>query len=343
MRQLDGLRGLAVLCIMWHHWAPESLRFGLPWGSAVQCFFVLSGFLITGILLKAKQDEILTMRSRKTVVVHFYCRRMLRLLPLYYIVLTLAVNLGINDLPKHVGWHVFYASNLCYLLTPGWGTPIGHFWTLAVEEQFYVLWPFFVLYLSDKAFIRSLFAIILAAVVWRFVGKMVFPVEHYFIFTLGSFDSLAIGGFLAFAIQRPTFGAIVARWRSFALTVSGAFFTADLLGLTPDGIWPLVFLFQSVIFAGLIELAAGPGFRGIPGAVLSSDGLCYIGKISYGLYLFHNFASIPTKLLLGWFPFLKLIPANILVLNFVLTMVAASVSWFCFERPILRLKRFVPM
>jgi len=268
---------------------------------------------------------------------------MLRLLPLYYAVLSAATLLKINNWPLHIGWHVFYASNVCYLLAPRWATPIGHFWTLAVEEQFYLLWPFVVLYSSEKTFIRFLFAIIISAVAWRFIGKMVFPVEHYYIFTLGSFDSLAIGGLLAFAAHQSKFAAVVARWSSVATRVSGAFVAVDLLGLMPHSLWPLAYLFQSIVFARVVELAAERGFHGLPGAVLSSNALCYIGKISYGLYLFHNFASIPTKIFLGCFPFLKLIPANILVLNFAITMVAASCSWYCFERPILKLKRFVPM
>ena len=121
----------------------------LPWGEwGVQLFFVLSGFLITGILLRCRGDE--DAGGKISRMRQFYVRRFLRIFPLFYAVLFAAALLNIRPVRETLLWHVSYLSNLQMALAGGWSGPVSHFWSLAVEEQFYLLWPCLILFLPRK-------------------------------------------------------------------------------------------------------------------------------------------------------------------------------------------------
>jgi peptidoglycan/LPS O-acetylase OafA/YrhL len=124
---------------MVHHFLPvdhyiptDYLTLGLL---AVRLFFVLSGFLITGILLGYRRDE------PKTALKRFYSRRILRIFPIYYLTLFVALALQVRPIQQGAIWHLTYTSNFIAPFHPEWMGPASHFWTLAVEEQFYLVWP----------------------------------------------------------------------------------------------------------------------------------------------------------------------------------------------------------
>src|SRR5689334_6993090 len=165
MPQLDALRALAVLAVMVHHFLPVD-RFIPPdyitlGFLAVRLFFVLSGFLITGILLSYRSD------TRDNALRRFYLRRVLRIFPIYYLTLFIALALQVRAIQLGAFWHLTYLSNYVAPFHPEWMGPASHFWTLAVEEQFYFVWPFIVLFVPRKYLAGTIIGTIALALLFR--------------------------------------------------------------------------------------------------------------------------------------------------------------------------------
>src|SRR5947208_4381885 len=139
MKQLDGLRAMAVLAVLWTHYLPEEYwLFGIYWGGfGVRLFFVLSGFLITGILLKSQQYVIQGKQCSLFAIRQFYIRRFLRIFPLYYVILALTVLMAIPQVKEAIVWHVSSLSDVYFALQGRYYGSVVHLWSLAVEEQFY--------------------------------------------------------------------------------------------------------------------------------------------------------------------------------------------------------------
>jgi peptidoglycan/LPS O-acetylase OafA/YrhL len=147
MRQLDGLRALAVLAVLIEHYVPKTYGIArvIPWGTlGVQLFFVLSGFLITGILLKCREISG-TFQHPFFSLRQFYIRRFLRIFPLYYFVLCMVFLLNVANIRETIFWYMFYLCNIKFAIDGNWAGTLSHFWSLAVEEQFYLFWPFVIL------------------------------------------------------------------------------------------------------------------------------------------------------------------------------------------------------
>jgi peptidoglycan/LPS O-acetylase OafA/YrhL len=147
MPQLDSLRAFAVLAVFYQHcFSHEYWLFHVPWGGVgVLCFFVISGFLITSILLKEFDGS----ASLRSVIVPFLIRRAARLMPLLAAVLAIAFVLDFPSMRATFWWHITYLSNI-YFSFHGFHSGANHFWTLAAEEQFYIFWPLVLfLYLGD--------------------------------------------------------------------------------------------------------------------------------------------------------------------------------------------------
>jgi peptidoglycan/LPS O-acetylase OafA/YrhL len=185
MPQLDGLRCLAVLIVIWSHWSPKyTSLFGIHLGFyGVQMFFVLSGFLITGILFDAAGDD----PSRNIggfVLRQFYIRRFLRIFPLYYAVLVMVVLINVDTFRTTWPWHAAYLSNVHFWMVGSRGDFGGHLWSLSVEEQFYLFWPILMVFSSNKTRLAIICSAIVAAPIYR---------EIFQITPLGKDPSLADG------------------------------------------------------------------------------------------------------------------------------------------------------
>jgi peptidoglycan/LPS O-acetylase OafA/YrhL len=198
--QLDALRGIAVAAVAYSHWVAPRYQFGVRWGTVgVTLFFVLSGYLISGILFdcRAQSDRPFALRS-------FYARRFLRIFPLYYLVLLILVAVNLPPVRQTIFWHPAYLSNFYFLYHGGWHGPISIFWTLAVEEQFYLFWPAVLLFVPKRAVpwaIAGLFAVGLAS---RLLLPVFIPEKPLLIVLPNmSFAAFGIGAFLAYAKQRP--------------------------------------------------------------------------------------------------------------------------------------------
>src|ERR1041385_4159129 len=189
MPQLDALRALAVLAVMVHHFLPVDRYIPTDYITlgflAVRLFFVLSGFLITGILLNYRRLE------RCTALRRFYLRRVLRIFPIYYLTLFIALALQVRSIQQGAFWHLTYLSNYIAGFHPEWMGPASHFWTLAVEEQFYFVWPFIMLFTPRQHLAKVIIGTIALAVIFRAVvlWTLVVPVEAAGVFTFAALHS----------------------------------------------------------------------------------------------------------------------------------------------------------
>jgi peptidoglycan/LPS O-acetylase OafA/YrhL len=342
MPELDGLRAIAILIVIAFH---LKLPFcSLGW-SGVFLFFVLSGFLITGILLDSK--------SKPHYFKNFYARRALRIFPIYYLTLFALTALA---LIKHwtihdVGWYLLYFQN--YLLgvdsfQPAFPDAFDHSWSLAVEEQFYFLWPLAVLLLSWRTLLGLCLILIAGAAFTRFViADMTQSFSLAFTPLACVVDSLAAGAMLAI-LRRSPFADKCGKAAGYAAVAVGG--GVALLIICHNGLerfWTgwmtlpsinhLLLSAMAVLFAGLILVALDQ--KTYLAGLLRVGVLRHIGKISYGLYMYHWPLLLLLPLLLKKFgletlPFRYWLPLYLAVTYFV-----ALASWHLLEKRINAMKR----
>ncbi len=346
MTQLDSLRTLAFCSVAYSHWMPREYQFGLPFGMGVQLFFVLSGFLITGILLDyqrtVESSEHLTKADAFRV---FYVRRCLRIWPLFYVTIGVSALLGIEPIRRSWPWHVGYFSNFYYYLS-GSIDPFRHFWSLAVEEQFYLFWPAVLFLLPRTAVLRLAFALIILAPLFRMIAAASGQRANYL--PLACFDSLGSGAFLAYWFRHPSELAWWNKYPRWPWALAWVCSVVLLFVLRSQGwrnAWVISLGHTLVVFffAWLVYRCAA-GSTGIFRWLLNHPLLIFLGQISYGLYVFHN---LLTELELGpLFRYLSLPEtwADLLVVRLFFqggfTLLLALASWYCMERPINQMKRY---
>lgn len=362
---LDALRGIAVLAVLLYHFgshtAPEGnigrltstlIRLG---GSGVDLFFVLSGFLITGILYDSK--------GRGRYFRDFYVRRSLRIFPLYYLVLIggllvlPAVGVKLDAGPGiDRPWLWVYGTNAvqatrgAYVF--GW---FDHFWSLAVEEHFYLVWPLVIATLGRRAAMGVSVGCVATALVsrWTLVASGDHAIAAY-VATPCRLDALAVGAFLALAARGPGGISLLWRWATPNLLASGALLawlvTAKSdLGAMDRASLVLRFTLTSWFFGALLILAVvTPTGSGI-GRCLNSRWLRFFGTYSYGLYIFHYpliplfLRSFPVESLQAQFGSSLVGTVAFLALCIGSTLAVALMSWHLWEKHFLKLKdRFAP-
>jgi len=338
-KHLDGVRTIAVLMVLVHHWYRGSLHH-LHYGGAmgVGLFFVLSGFLITNILHRQQTDFQVGSRSDKVKILKtFYIRRTLRIFPIYYLYVTVLVIFGIGQAREIWPWLYGYAYNILLFLTNNWHSGyVEHLWSLAIEEQYYIIWPALFLFCPPRWNYWLVLIFIAVAIGTRAFLYLREPASQYSKFPVCQFDGFGLGSLLALLWQRNIRIPFPAFWLCLFWTIS--FF------LKWDGFYfyGISFLSQVIPFyfmgcAMLVYMAA----RGIEGPFSFFFDLPivnFIGKISYGLYLYHLF--IPD--LVSHFSYQWSIPrfpehVNWLI-YIILTTIVCLISWYGIEKPINRLK-----
>jgi peptidoglycan/LPS O-acetylase OafA/YrhL len=348
MKQLDGLRALAVLAVLWTHYLPEEYwLFGIYWGAlGVRLFFVLSGFLITGILLKSRQYVSQGKQRSSFALRQFYIRRFLRIFPLYYTTLALAAFMDISPVKETIAWHIPYLSNIYFSIQGKFHGSVGHFWSLSVEEQFYLLWPWLILFLSQRLLLTTIIMLIGIAPLFRLVSTISgVNLVAIWVLTPGSLDTLCLGALLAYLKYHENELRISKKHLLFFFLLTGILMTVVL---------PILFhvnansLFVStlgdtgrgLIFTCLVAAAAN-GFKGLVGKALESGPIVYLGKISYGIYLIHAFMPEIAHRMVDRFGLSDYgSPLAIAVFSTVATIVVATISWQVLEQPMNDLKRF---
>jgi len=332
--QLDGLRALAVLSVAWSHWAPNH-QFGIPFGFGVHLFFVLSGYLITGILLEIRHAP-----DRARGIRMFYARRALRIFPAYYATVAVAALVAVPLVRETWPWHVAYLSNLFMFLRSEWPGAISHWWSLGVEEQFYLAWPCLIVFAARRALRPTIVSAIVIAPVFRaWLAASGHPLEFAAVLTPGVLDCLGVGALLALA-KNPsgTPGESGHRLDVAAAAAIGIVLTVAL-GRTWITWAATLQTFAAAMFGWLVWKASSD-IGGPFGAILTFAPVRYLGRISYGFYLVHNFAwGIVAA---SGIDMLALPGAVRLCALFVTTLAIAAASWHAMEKPLNDLKRRLP-
>lgn len=342
MPQLDALRALAALGVFVQHFLPDTL-FGstIPLGDlGVRLFFVLSGYLITGILLKSRETQLSTNISTTVLLGHFYGRRFLRLFPIYYLVLLIAL-VSLPGFTENAAWFFLYAQNLQASLLDGF-VFADHFWTLAVEEQFYLLWPLLILLAPRQYLLAILIALVAMGPLSRLV-LIYFGHSHFQISMLPTshLDTLGLGGLLAVVTKSSTLRAQSTMLISCFVTGSlllATVLVSKLLGMSSYIELMLGELGAGLLFTALIARAAA-GFRGPIGWFLEQPWLVYLGKISYGMYVYHWFVP---RVIEHFSVTRSIVPDNEYLQFLIYTLLAigiSALSWRFIERPANTAKR----
>jgi peptidoglycan/LPS O-acetylase OafA/YrhL len=343
--QLDSLRAAAVLAVMVAHFAPRATA-RWPLGEVgVRLFFVLSGFLITRILLKCRR-LIEAGAGAGGVTGRFYARRLLRLVPALYAFLLVTWLAGVPEVRDSLPWHATYLSNVYFARLGDWHGATSHLWSLAVEEQFYLFWPLLVFSQPVRRLNAALMAIVAVGPLFRLYGlwSHLSPVT-VLVLPFGAADSLALGGLLASVAPDRTRSRLVAAGVLAGPLAVTATVVSPLLGGSAAGLitGALLATLWSLWFVWVIDRAVA-GIGGPLGTLIASPVLRYLGRISYGLYLFHAVAPLAAGWI--WRAFSPVVyPPNALVgvgLPVAITVLMASASWQLLESPLNRLKRRVP-
>ncbi len=294
VKGFDTLRALAVFSVIICHWgtflkpgstADTFIINTMPGPFGLIVFFVLSGYLITSILLKERYKHFNEGASRSTIIKSFFVRRTLRIFPIYYI--TLAVLYAINHpyVRDHIWWYVTYLGNLRPFIENG-PNPIIHMWSLAVEEQFYLLWPWLILFMPEKwmkhMFVAALTIGIVSKYIVLFVMHNDFPT-----LVINCFDGFGIGGLYAYVRMDPK------RKENF----EGKFRHIIVLMLfvwwllTPYKGIPQVQMYSRVLelvmALSIIMFTLNNKYEFVRKYMLETKVLTYLGKVSYGIYIFH--------------------------------------------------------
>ena len=330
--QLDGLRAVAVASVMVFHFIPWVDRYAPLGAMGVRLFFVISGFLITGILLSWRG------RSLDVGLKTFYVRRALRIFPLFYFVLAAAAALSIGPVRDTWAWHATYLSNLYFYLRGDWHGSVSHLWSLAVEEQFYLVWPWLILCASE----RWLRPVIVTMIALAPISRLLFPNPMDSVLPTSCLDSLGLGALLALRSGSPsTFAKASAdRKNGLPLPWLGTLLVVVALSLRYAGIggqYQIVGLdFGVSLLSMWLVAGAARGFTGTTGAVLSWSPVTSVGRISYGLYVYHGF----TPYLLGRYVpgFMTMAEPIRVAMLFAATALIALASWHWLEQPFLCLK-----
>ena len=375
---LDGLRGLAVVLVLLFHlsrlsgatWADRALArvFGAGW-AGVDLFFVLSGFLITGILADTA--------GKRHYFRNFYARRALRIFPLYYVLLAAAFLVYPALAPAiraDHDWRLFldgqrwfwaYLGNVRLAAVGGAQMNFGHLWSVAIEEQFYLVWPLLVWFVPRRSMLIASVALAGATAIFRawllahggaavVIGGVHVPTSSYAVYLLTAtrLDGLALGSAVALWARGPRGWAPLARWARPVAVVAALAVAA--VAWADHGLGPQAHWTQRVGFTAIALLAAAVLVRAVTAPtssrtvrVLGHAALRHIGRYSYALYLLHyptvwwlekfglrigRVATVAGSQLPGQIVFFAVAGGA--------SYAAARVTWVVIERPFLGMKRW---
>ncbi len=367
VKELDGLRGIAVVLVMALHLFKRAGYFtehpvleGIITVSTVgwvgvDIFFTLSGFLITSILLKSKTDE--------HYFKNFYVRRALRIFPLYYAAILFVLFLApkveeefTNQLSTALPIMLLYQQNWALLFKGFYITQyLGITWSLAIEEQFYLIWPFIVYKLDREKLVKFSIGYIAVSIIGRTLGTLLWPdlgqSSTFFYYTsFARFEEMLFGGLLAAFL---TYDGALEKVKRYALPLFLASFTVfvalHLLSLPgsphPEhASLPLTlggYTTAALFTLGLIGIFITHPPENLFRRFFSNPVLTFLGKYSYSMYLFHMTAALILldvfwhSELRGWKPFF-LYPLSV----YIVTIVIAWLTWHLLEKHILGLKKY---
>ena len=332
---LDGLRAIAVFLVITGHFGFVMV----PGGHGVMIFFVLSGFLITWLLLKENE------RFGTISLAAFYKRRTLRIFPAFYaywlMMVALLVGTGRAVLWPHAWSALFYTSNYYSAINGDPNNGFSHTWSLAIEEQFYVLWPFLFLLLRGNLRRMTIFLVGLIGAVWihRAILCYGFQVDQAYFYAAFDtrLDELMVGCLLAVLLKR---GSLSSVWRAISRSVLLPLVTIGLLAISIYAGEAYIdryrdvfgFAIEPLLFAILIVQLIAFSATQIWGWT-ELKGVKFLGRISYSLYLYQQLTLHAVRHALEAYPVIVQLATAVAV-----TIVLATISHYVIERPFLKLK-----
>ena len=364
---LDGVRGIAILTVFLFDClkmpAGGVLNFVLRKASTsgwvgVDLFFVLSGFLITGILIDS--------RGKPGYLRSFFARRSLRIFPLYFLALAVTfiavpqlanfwsparpVAQRVSELAHDQFWFWTYLQNWRFAFEGHWPavTYLNHFWSLAVEEQFYLVWPFVVGYMSTRSLGKVCWGGIGLALALR-IGLSIGGAHTIalYVTTVTRMDSLCLGAVFAMGLRSPVWYPRLTRWAWPLMSL----LAVVIVGV--DAVWPLLQTEQvgsqtightllGLLFGCFVFSAAAVSPQHWFARALSQRWLTLPGQFSYAMYVIHRpIYKLVLKLEWSFLPE-SVQPVAILAATLLATLGAAALSWRFFEKPFLSLKALFP-
>lgn len=284
--QLDGLRAIAALAVVVHHFWPGSVRWDLSGGRlAVDFFFVLSGYLITRTLLRSRLQ---TPRDPLAILKRFHLRRIVRIFPVYYLTLAIACLIP-SERTVSMMWHAVFLSNVYFILRGHYVGADGHLWALAVEQHFYLLWPLVVLWVPRSRVFAAAWGMIALGILTHWIAGIVGWSDLVIdVSTPSAFGALGVGACLTCWMEgREAVPDRFGMWISAVGLAGACFWGIDLMG----GHWCRL-LFTEFSRSLLLVWIVAQAVWGIPGWIgtfLESFPARELGRWSYAIYLSHNF------------------------------------------------------
>jgi Predicted acyltransferases len=334
--QLDGLRGAAILFVIWHHYGlhlPGWLDIG---PIAPSIFFLLSGYLITRSLMKRTMGPV--------QMVSYHARRLARLLPALYLMLLVGWVAGLEEFRTGLGWHAAFATNFQMVANGDWSGSLSHLWSLSVQEQFYFLWPL-ILFLPSRLLPTAFLILFAGAAVFRASCLEANSSDFFRWFMLpASLDAFAAGALVAWLMVRHQDRVLVSpRWMALAtVTAVGCWLVARKLRyLEGTGHLGLAFIdsLETITLAFLLIILlqnlSAPVVR-----IFCFRPLVNIGRVSYGVYVWHLLVSYAFGPLLDRIGIT--VEAHDILRCALLTFACVGVawlSWIAIERPFLEWTR----
>jgi peptidoglycan/LPS O-acetylase OafA/YrhL len=331
--KLDALRAISALIVVLYHFGFAFL----PAGAGVMIFFVISGFLITWLLLEEFD------KTGRIALGHFYFRRTFRIFPAFYVFWAVSVG-GLLVKRGHIIWGqvvatFFYVGNYYQGLNHYPETGFSHAWSLGVEEQYYLLWPALVLLLAGNSqrLLRATGWGILLVWIYRDVLQLAGAPEEYIYTAFDTrIDHLLVGCMLAISLRYGYFArfwTIVCARTGYMLVPFGGL----ILSITAQWFWgvnyrnTVGFMVDPILVAVLMAQLLASRDRWL--AWMDSAPLVYLGTISYSTYLYHEMAARIVVKAAGGLP-----PVVSIIAGVAVTYAAASISYYGVERPFLRLR-----
>ena len=350
IKGLDSLRAIAVLMVIAWHWLPSNEVQTVPVGPAgVTIFFVLSGFLITRILLEGRAVAEISGKGKQVFIANFIFRRALRILPIYYLVVIPAFCYAVFmnlDLEKF-GYLFTFTSNFYFLKMQSWDIYFSHTWTLAIEEQFYLLWPIVIVFLRRKYMLPCILAFIVVGIGSQYLVSG----EGFRMYMLyACCDTFGVGALLAWVVvYKP---GLLKAFRNVSGLLAVLAFILIYLQIYQwyELAFPLriqlsvitIFFISYIIHASISETPM-PKLLAL---LINSNALAGLGKISYSMYLYHIF--VPKLTGIFTYSIFKYLPVLVqdrfqyfmFPFNFLLLVFISRLSWKYIEKPMLSFKKY---
>jgi len=341
--QLDGVRAIAISLVLIFHWFPQNSFINrIPNGTiGVTLFFVLSGFLITNILLKNR------ISSKKKINIYkiFLIRRALRIFPIYFLVLFIVSILPymhpttkiVTDYYTNPIYYWTYFYNHLLEKTNNWEDILSPFWTLAVEEQFYVFWAIIILLIPKHKQIEYFLWI---TIVFGIIARYFFIYLNHGLglLTITCIDTFAWGGILAFYGLNNTTKRLPKIIYFFIPISLLLFFYIIFRANNDSNLIKILFFRSSVSCLSIVFISfLINNNKHILSKILMFYPIRFIGKISYGIYVYHMFVPILFGIILNK---LKIhLPYQNQCINLIVLLIFSYCSWIFFEEPLNKLKK----